>query len=87
MQIRSIEQQQFKLAKRADTSVSAIRKIFAQIPNIDIKRKKEGQSPLIDLSIGQPHLLPNPEVMQELKEMRLTPMSLGILPPREKPKH
>ena len=59
----------FKLAERANIQVSPIRKIFAQLPDIIEKRKKDGLDPLIDLSIGQPHLEPNPEVMKKMREM------------------
>ena len=60
----------FHLAKRANINVSEIRKVFAQIPTIKAQRLLEGLPPLIDLSIGQPHLPPNPEVMQKLNAMQ-----------------
>ncbi len=67
----------FRLAKRASISVSPIRKIFQQLPAIKEKRLKEGLNPLIDLSIGQPHLAANPEVMQNLAEMKVSQADQG----------
>lgn len=60
-----------ELAKRANITVSEIRKIFAQISAIKAKRLEEGLAPLIDLSIGQPHLPPNPDVMHKLNTMHI----------------
>lgn len=67
----------FRLAERSKIPVSKIRQIFQQIPEIKLKREKEGLSPLIDLSIGQPHFPPNPEVMKLLEEMKPAQTSMG----------
>lgn len=67
----------FRLTQRSNISVSPIRKIFQQLPAIKEKRKQEGLSPLIDLSIGQPHVAANPEVMQHLVDMEISQTSQG----------
>lgn len=67
----------FKVAERTNIQVSQIRQIFQQIPAIKTKRQSEGLSPLIDLSIGQPHIPANPQVMQALKEMEPNQLSQG----------
>lgn len=54
------------LSKRADTPISAIRQILGQLPALNQQRKSSGQAPVINLSIGQPHLPPNPTVMRRL---------------------
>jgi aspartate aminotransferase len=75
----------FHLAERAKTEVSPIRQIFRQLPAIEARRKAEGLSPLIDLSIGQPHIAANPEVMQKLQEMEVTQAALGYAPAQGEP--
>jgi aspartate aminotransferase len=68
---------QSRLAKRAQISVSPIRKIFQQLPAIARQRLEEGLPPLIDLSIGQPHIPANPAVMKSLNEMQPAKDSYG----------
>lgn len=67
----------FRLASRANIPVSSIRNIFKQLPDVKEKREKESLSPLIDLSIGQPHILANQEVMKNLEEMKGSQSSQG----------
>lgn len=54
------------LTKRTQAPRSAIRAIFDKIKMIDQKRKALGLEPIINLSIGQPHLPPNPVVMEKV---------------------
>ncbi len=67
----------FRFASRAETPVSDIRKIFQQLPEVNAKRISEGLSPLINLSIGQPHLPANPEVMKKIEETKYSQSSQG----------
>ncbi len=67
----------FKLAARAQGKVSAIREIFQELPNVKEKRITQNLSPLIDLSIGQPHVPAHPEVMKKLEEMKPSSSSQG----------
>jgi aspartate aminotransferase len=62
-----------QLASRTAAPPSAIRQIFAQIPRLNAKRSVEGRSSIIDLSIGQPHLPPNPAVTYALQHAFATP--------------
>ena len=65
-------------ADRANIPVSKIREIFKVLPHIKAQREKEDpKNPLIDLSIGQPHIAPNPVVMKQLNDMKANKTSLG----------
>lgn len=65
-------------AMRAHIPVSKIRETFKALPAIKLQREKEDpKNPLIDLSIGQPHIEPNPVVMKHLNEMKANKTSLG----------
>ncbi len=67
----------FRLTKRAEIPVSQIRQIFQKIPAVKLERQQAGLSDLIDLSIGQPHLSANPNVMQALENMQPTKAAQG----------
>lgn len=74
------ENMSFKLSKRSNIAPPPIRKIFQQLPAIAEKRKAEGLTPLIDLSIGQPHVAANPEVMENLRKMDISSSQQGYSP-------
>ncbi len=65
-------------ANRANITVSKIREIVTALPDIKAQREKDDpKNPLINLSIGQPHIAPNPIVMQRLDAMKPNKASLG----------
>lgn len=65
------------LAKRtSSSSPSKIREIFRQVPQVAKKRVQDGLPPLINLSIGEPHLPENP-VMHVKKETSPFPGGFG----------
>jgi aspartate/methionine/tyrosine aminotransferase len=75
----------FRLAKRASIAVSPIRRIFQQLPTIKEKRQIDGLSPLIDLSVGQPHLEANPDVMKSLEKVQVCQIAQSYSPAQGEP--
>jgi aspartate aminotransferase len=75
----------FRTTKRSNIPVSAIRKIFAQIPAVAAERKTKGLAPLINISIGQPHINPHPEVMRKLSILSSDQSSVGYTPAQGEP--
>jgi|GEM_PF-2149740 len=57
-----------KLSGRAQVEFSGIRKVFQQLPEINNERIANGLEPIIDLTIGQPHLPVNPVVLTALQK-------------------
>jgi aspartate aminotransferase len=57
-----IKQENILANRTKNTSLSAIRQIFAQIPILDREREKNELPPTINLCIGQPHLPTNPVI-------------------------
>jgi aspartate aminotransferase len=55
-----------RFTQRTSAPVSPIRKIFVKIPEARERLKQQGKT-LIDLSIGQPHIAPNPEVIRRIE--------------------
>lgn len=74
-----------KIAARADVPVSSIRQIFQQLPLLRRQRAMDGLSPLIDLSIGQPHIPPHPEVLQSYTKIKEDSRHMGYSPAQGEP--
>lgn len=60
--------------------INPIKQIFQQIPSIDAERRAIGVEPVIDLSIGQPHI---PLQMQAIESLIKYLESLKTMPPEE----
>jgi len=56
-----------KLTERTNAPLSSIREISSQIPVINKEREFFGLDPLINLSIGQPHIPPDPKVLDAVQ--------------------
>lgn len=73
------------LSERSKNPVSEIRLMFAKIPAVAKRRKAEGLPALIDLSIGRPHMPPNPVVMQHINQYVPSASSLSYTPAQGEP--
>ena len=72
--------QPISLAKRACLPTDAIDAIFTQVPTINAERALDGLSPIIDLSIGEPHLELNGEILKDLAHFVKQSTSLKYSP-------
>jgi aspartate aminotransferase len=64
----STTQELITLAARTQAKPSAIRKMLAEVTRLNHQRRKKGQPLITNLTVGQPHMPPNPQVLKKLSE-------------------
>lgn len=57
-----------QFADRTKTAISPIRKIFENLPQLNQQRAALKLEPIIDLSVGQPHIAPNPQALEGIRK-------------------
>ncbi len=60
--------QPIKLTARTKVDMAVTRKMFAQVPMVNAERATLGLPPVINLTLGQPHVPLNSEVIKTLKQ-------------------
>jgi aspartate aminotransferase len=62
-------QELITLTARTKAKPSAIRKMLSEVTRLNSKKRVEGLPLIINLTVGQPHLPPNPRVIEKLNEV------------------